>query len=161
MNMLKALFAVVALSLSMQAFALTDDESVEFADALTTGNLKVVKKLIAVDPNAVNGKIFAWSPIQMAANNDRLDVIKFLVEKGAEKDYQHPLTKMTAFHLAAYDGFEDVVKYLAEKGANVNIKMKGEVSILRAVKDEGNVKMAELLTSLGVKDDGCQEDCNY
>ena len=67
---------------------------------------------------------------------------------------------MTAFHLAAYDGFEDVVKYLAAQGANVNLKMKGDVSILRAVNDEGNVKMAELLTSLGVKNDGCEVDCN-
>ncbi len=160
MNMLKALFAVLVFSFSLSSFALTDDESVEYADALTSGNLKVVKKLVEADPKAVNGKIFAWSPIQMAANNDRLDVIKYLVEKGAEKDYQHPLTLMTAFHLAAYDGFEDVVKYLADQGANVNLKMKGDVSILRAVKDEGNTKMVDLLTSLGVKDDGCEEDCN-
>jgi ankyrin repeat protein len=160
MNMLKTLFAVVALSFSVQCFALTDDESVEFADALTSGNLKTVQKYVKQEPEVVNNKIFAWSPIQMAANNDRLDVIKFLVEKGAEKDYQHPLTKMTAFHLAAYDGFEDVVKYLAAQGANVNLKMKGDVSILRAVNDEGNVKMAELLTSLGVKNDGCEVDCN-
>jgi hypothetical protein len=158
--MLKALFAVLALSFSLSSFALTDDESVEFADALTSGNLKLVQKYVAKEPAVVNNKIFAWSPIQMAANNDRLDVIKYLVEKGAEKNYQHPLTKMTAFHLAAYDGFEDIVKYLAEKGADVNLKMKGDVSILRAVKDEGNTKMVELLTSLGVKDDGCQEDCN-
>jgi ankyrin repeat protein len=160
MNMLKALFAVLALSFSLSSFALTDDESVEFSDALTTGNLKIVQKYVTQEPAVVNNKIFAWSPIQMAANNDRLNVIKYLVEKGAEKDYQHPLTKMTAFQLAAYDGFEDVVKYLAAQGANVNLKMKGDVSILRAVKDEGNTKMVDLLTSLGVKDDGCQEDCN-
>jgi ankyrin repeat protein len=160
MNMLKALFAVLTLSFSMHCFALTDDESVEFTDALGKGDMKLVKKYVEAEPAVVNQKFFAWTPIQMAANNDRLDVIKYLVEKGAEKNYQHPLTKMTAFHLAAYDGFEDVVKYLAEKGADVNLKMKGDVSILRAVKDEGNTKMVELLTSLGVKDDGCQEDCN-
>jgi len=160
MNMIKALFAVLALSFSLSSFALTDDESVEFSDALTTGNLKIVQKYVTQEPAVVNNKIFAWSPIQMAANNDRLNVIKYLVEKGAEKDYQHPLTKMTAFHLAAYDGFEDVVKYLAAQGANVNLKMKGDVSILRAVKDQGNTKMVDLLTSIGVKDDGCQEDCN-
>jgi ankyrin repeat protein len=158
--MLKALFAVLALSFSLSSFALTDDESIEFTDALTTGNLKVVQKYVTQEPAVVNNKIFAWSPIQMAANNGRLNVIKYLVEKGAEKDYQHPLTKMTALHLAAYDGFEDVVKYLAAPGADVNLKLKGDVSILRAVRDEGNTKMVELLTSLGAKDDGCQQDCN-
>jgi hypothetical protein len=36
--------------------------------------------------------------------------------------------------------------------------MRADVSIIRAVRDEGNTKMVELLTSLGVKDDGCLED---
>ena len=91
--MLKTLFAVVALSFSMQCFALTDDESVEFADALTSGNLKTVQKYVKQEPAVVNNKIFAWSPIQMAANNDRLDVIKFLVEKAQKKTINTHLLK--------------------------------------------------------------------
>jgi hypothetical protein len=60
--------------------------------------------------------------------------------------------------MAAFGGHDQVVKFLATKGADINIKMRADVSIIRAVRDEGNTKMVELLTSLGVKDDGCLED---
>ena len=37
MNMLKTLFAVLALSFSLNSLAITDDEQVEFSDGLTEG----------------------------------------------------------------------------------------------------------------------------
>ena len=81
-----------------------------------------------------------------------------LVQKGADVNYQHPMTKMTAFHLAAYENFPELVKYLAANGADLNLKLRGDVSIVRAVRDAGNPKMAELLLSLGVTDDGCKDE---
>ncbi len=164
MNTLKALFAVLALSFSMHAFAMTDDESVEFTDAVGKGDIKLVKKYVARYPEAINEKFFAWSPLQMAATKGQFDMVKYLTEKGADKDYVHPMTKMNAFHLAAFDGYDNIVKYLAEKGADLNKKLKGDVSILRIVREEVSVrdakyaKMVDLLTSLGVKDDGCLEE---
>jgi len=65
---------------------------------------------------------------------------------------------MTAFHLAAYDGHYKIVKYLAEHGADVNKKMRADVDIIRIVRDTGNNKMVDLLASLGVKNDGCQDE---
>ncbi len=160
MNKLKALFAVMALSLSMHAFAMTDDESVEFTDAVGKGNMKVVKQYVAKDPKVVNEKFFAWSPIQMAATKGQLEMVKYLKEKGADIDYVHPATKMTAFHLAAFDNYDSIVTYLAKSGADIQKKMKGDISIIRVMKDEGErgANMVKLLTSLGVKDDGCVDE---
>ena len=160
MNKLKALFAVLALSLSMHAFAMTDDESVEFTDALGKGDLKVVKQYVAKDPKVVNEKFFAWSPIQIAATKGQFETVKYLKEKGADLDYVHPATKMTAFHLAAFDNYDNIVTYLAKSGADIQKKMKGDISIIRVMKDEGErgANMVKLLTSLGVKDDGCVEE---
>lgn len=160
MNKLKALFAVLALSLSMHAFAMTDDESVEFTSAIGSGDLKIVKQYVAKDPKVVNEKFFAWSPIQMAATKGKLEMVKYLKEKGADIDYVHPVTKMTAFHLAAFDNYDDVVNYLAKSGADIQKKMKGDISIIRVMKDEGErgANMVKLLISLGVKDDGCQDE---
>ena len=95
----------------------------------------------------------------MATNHNQVAVVKYLVEKGADKNYVHPVSKMTAFHLAAFNGSDEIVKYLAAQGADINIKMKGGVSLIRVVKDEGNTKMVELLTSLGVKEEGCEGEC--
>ncbi|MDZ4142219.1 MAG: ankyrin repeat domain-containing protein [Methylotenera sp.] len=158
MNMLKALLAVLALSFSINAMALTDDESLEFTEAITSGNLKIVKKYVEADAKNVNEKSFAWSPIQMAANKNQIETVKYLISKGGDINYVHPLSHNSAFHLAVFNHFDDMVKLLASSGADVNEKLKADVSILRVMKDSGDTHMVELLTSLGVKDDGCQEE---
>jgi uncharacterized protein len=158
MNLLKALFAVLALSISFNSFALSDDESLEYTDAVTEGKLKVVEKYVKAEPNLVNDKVFGWSPLQMAANRDQTDVVKFLLSKGADVNYIHPVANHTAFHLAAINGFENMAKLLASNGADVNVKLKGDVSLIRYFRDEGNKHMVEFLTGLGVKDDGCLEE---
>ncbi len=156
----KMLLAVVVLGFSINTMAatqLTDDQSVEFTDAVGKGDMKLIKKYIESGVD-VNATYFAWSPVQMAATKGQFDAVKYLAEKGANLNYQHPMTKMTAFHLAAYDGYDKVVKYLATHGADVNIKMRADVDIIRVVRDTGNTKMVDLLTSLGVKNDGCQDE---
>ena len=157
--MLKTLFAVLALSFSINAMAaLTDDESLAYVEAITNGDIKVVKKFVEADPKNVDEKSFAWSPIQMAANKNQLEVVKYLISKGGDVNYIHPLSHNTAFHLAVFNGFDDMVKLLASNGANINEKLKADVSVLRVVTDAGDKHMAELLTKLGVKNDGCQEE---
>ncbi len=161
MKFIKVLLAVLVLGFSINnalaATQLTDDQSVEFTDAVGKGNMKLVKKYIESGID-VNATYFAWAPIQMAATKGQFEVVKYLTEHGANLNYQHPMTKMTAFHLAAYDGHEDIVKYLAAKGADINIKMRADVDIIRVIRDTGNTKMVDLLVSLGVKNDGCQEE---
>jgi uncharacterized protein len=158
MNLLKALFAVLALSISFSSFALTDDESLEYADALTEGKLKIVEKYVKQEPKAANDKIFGWSPLQMAANKGDIPIVKYLLSKGADINYFHPVANHTAFHLAALNGQEEMVKFLAKSGADVNIKLKGDVSLIRFFRDSNDKHMVELLTGLGVKDDGCAEE---
>ncbi|MDD2834052.1 MAG: ankyrin repeat domain-containing protein [Methylotenera sp.] len=160
MNFLKTILTILALSLSFSVFAaknLTDDEYMEFTGAVGEGNMKVVKKYMNEGLD-VNTPFVGWSPLLMSAAKGQLDLVKYFTEKGADLNYTHPITKWTAFMHAAYDGNEAMVKYLAEKGADVNRKMRGDVDIIRVIKDQGNSQMVELLTSLGVKNDGCQEE---
>ena len=158
MKFINTLFAVFALSFSLSSFALTDDESIEFGDVLTEGKLKVVQKFITAEPKIVNDKIFGWSPIQMAANKGDIAIVKYLISKGGDINYVHPVAQHSAFMLAALNGQEEMVRFLAKSGADVNVKLKGDVSLIRYFTDEGNPHMVELLTSLGVKDDGCKEE---
>jgi uncharacterized protein len=158
MNLLKTLFAILALSFSLNSLALTDEESLVFSDALTEGKLNVVQKFVTAEPGLVNEKIFGWSPVQMAANKNDTKMVKYLLSKGADINYVHPIANHTAFHLAALNGMTDMMKLLASSGADVNVKLKGDVSLIRYFRDEGNTQMVELLTSLGVKDDGCKDD---
>jgi ankyrin repeat protein len=157
MKMVKALMMVIALSIPFAASAMEGEQQVKYTEALRDGNVKLVKKMLdsGVD---VNEKFFAWSAIQIASNKGQLAVVKLLVQKGADVNYQHPMTKMTAFHLAAYENFPELVNFLAANGADLNLKLRGDVSIVRAVRDAGNPKMAERLISLGVSEDGCKDE---
>ncbi|OIQ97404.1 ankyrin repeat protein [mine drainage metagenome] len=161
MKFMRVILAVLVLGFSfnaMAARALTDDESVEFTGAVGDGNMPLIKKYVESGVD-VNVSYFAWSPLLMAAAKDKFDAVKYLVEHGADLNYAHPITKWTAFIHAAYDGNEEMVKYLAAKGADINKKMRGNVSVVRFMRDQGNTKMVNLLLSLGVKDDGCQDKC--
>jgi len=159
MKMIKALILAVAISIPMSAFAqVTDDEQVVFTEALRDGNVKVVKQFLAANAG-VNDLYFAWSALQIAANKGQLEVVKVLIDKGADINYQHPISRNTALHLAALSNHPEVVKYLISKGADVNIKLKADVSIIRPLRDEGNIKMVELLLAAGAKEEGCQGEC--
>ena len=54
MKLISAMLAVLALSFSMNAMALSDDDTLEFVNAITEGNLKVVKKFVEAEPADVN-----------------------------------------------------------------------------------------------------------
>ena len=156
---LKTTLTLILLTFSMQLFALTDAEEIEFAGAVNEGKLPIVKKYIEGKKVDINATYFAWSPFLMAAAKGQFQTVKYLAEHGADINYTHPLTKMNAFHHAAFDGRIDMVKYLASKGADINKKMKGGVSIIRIVKEKGDTKMVDLLLSLGVSEEGCEDKC--
>jgi ankyrin repeat protein len=166
MKMIKIFLAVLALGFSLNAVAasatayraLTDDESVEFTDAIGKGDMKIVKKYMdsGVD---VNVGYFAWPPLLMAAAKGQLNLVKYFAEKGADLNYQHPMTEWTAFFHAAYDGNKEMAQYLADKGADINIRGKGDMSVIRLLRDMGNkTEMVNFLLALGVKDDGCNNE---
>jgi ankyrin repeat protein len=156
---LKTTLTLILLTFSMQLFALTDAEEIEFAGAVNEGKLPIVKKYIEGKKVDINATYFAWSPFLMAAAKGQFQTVKYLAEHGADINYTHPITKMNAFHHAAFDGRTDMVKYLVSKGADINKKMKGGVSIVRIVKEKGDTKMADLLLSLGVSEEGCEDKC--
>lgn len=159
MKMFKALFAIIALSFSLNSFAITEDDEMLFKDALVEGKVKVVQKYVTAEPTLVNQKFFGWSPLQMTANANQVKVAEYLISKGAELDYIQPNAHHTAFQLAALNGHKEMVNYLAKAGADINIKLKGDVSLIRYFRDEGITEWVKLLTDLGVKDDGCEDKC--
>ncbi|ROH88445.1 ankyrin repeat domain-containing protein [Pseudomethylobacillus aquaticus] len=157
MNMLKAGLAVLALVFSMSSFALTDEEQIEFTTAVTGGNIKMVKKYLDSGKIAVNDKFFAWTPVLSAASKNQTAMVKYLAEHGADINYRHPVNYMTSLAHATFNANNELVEYLLQKGADPQIKMRGDLSILRMARDLGNTSTAELLTKYGAKDDGCQE----
>lgn len=160
MKLIKAMMLAALVALSTTAFAFTDDESVAYATALQEGNVAFIKKELDSGAVSVDERraFFGWSALQIAANRGQLAAVKVLVEHKANLNFQHEMTKNTALQLAAMNGYTDVVQYLASAGADINLKMRGDVALLRVVRDSGNTDMINLLVKLGAKDDGCREE---
>ena len=47
----------------------------------------------------------------MAASKGQMEVVKYLISKGADKDYVHPASQNTAFHMAAFIGDEKLMRF--------------------------------------------------
>ncbi len=159
MNMIKTLLLAAALLLPMSAsFAMTDDQYMEYTQALGDNNIKLVKKYLDEKIASPKDFFFGWTALHIAAEKGHLKLVEFLIERGVDLNWQHELSRLTAFHLAALGGHTEIVKLLAAKGADINLKLKADVSILRPLRDAGKTEMVKLLMDLGVKDDGCQEE---
>lgn len=158
MQWIKTALLAFALCLSFNASALTDDEEAIWREAVINGELDTVKKFVKADADIINSKIFGWSPLQMSANTNQLEMVKYLISKGAELDYMHPNAQHTAFHLAALKRLTDMTTLLAKSGADVNIKLRNNLSLIQFFRDESDPKMMEHLASIGVKDDGCKSE---
>ncbi len=155
---IKAWMLVAALVLPSAAWAYTDDEQVEFSSAIVEGNAPIVKKYLDDGTFKPNEVIFGWSILLSAAAKKQLEIVKILAERGADLNYKHPITKMTAVAHATYDNNLPMLELLLQKGADPNIKMKGGVSVLRMANDMGWTKASELLVKHGAKNDGCLEE---
>ena len=155
--MKKIITLLLSILFSLNLFALNDSEELEFTGALNDGDLKLVKKYVENKGVNLEDKYFAWTPLLITAAKDQLPTLKYLTEKGADVNYVHPVTRWTAFIHAAFNENKEMLDYLKAHGADINHKLKGDVSLIRAMLDDGKKDMADYLLSIGVKNDGCQE----
>ena len=148
---------LVLFALSFSAHALTDSEALEFTGAVNDGDLKTVKHYVETMNVDLEEGYFAWTPLLMAAAKDQMEVLQYLVNKGANINYTHPVTRFNALHHAAFNGDKEMVKYLIDNGINTQQNLKGDVSIIRALNEDNKKDMADYLISLGIKDEGCED----
>jgi ankyrin repeat protein len=157
MKSLCNLLIIFVAMFSLNALALNDDQELEFTGAVNDGDLKTVKMYIETTDVKIDDSYFAWTPFLMTAAKGQLKVMEYLVSKGADITYTHPITEFNALHHAAFNGHKAMVDFLVKIGIDKTKKLKGDVSIIRALKEDGKNKMAEYLLSIGFKDEGCQE----
>ncbi|GHT38146.1 hypothetical protein FACS189427_12040 [Planctomycetales bacterium] len=91
-------------------------------DAIKIGNLDAVKNCIENNPSVLQQKNDKdLCPLHCAAQSAFLEVVKYLVEHGADVNVKSQYCQ-TPLHIAAVFGNLKVVKYLIEYGADVNVK---------------------------------------
>ena len=78
------------------------------------------------------------TPLFLAAENNYVDIIEYLLEQGADQDCEN-INKITPIMIAAIEGNIDVVKLLIENGARLDICDKDDKSILFHAAEENQV----------------------
>ncbi|XP_077297853.1 uncharacterized protein LOC143919416 [Arctopsyche grandis] len=86
---------------------------------------------------------FNDSPLHNACREGNINVVEFLVKKGADVNCKNT-SKQTPLHLAAMRGYEKVVKYLIENRATME-KDKSNDNPIDVAVFHGNISIVEIL----------------
>ncbi|MDP2640134.1 MAG: ankyrin repeat domain-containing protein [Betaproteobacteria bacterium] len=116
--------------------------------AAANGELELVKLFVAHDAEV---NMAGWNPLIYAAWRGRTEVVKYLLEKGADIDAVSP-NGVSALMMAARDGHFDTVRLLLWEVADPNIKSESGATALGWARKAGNTEIADLLQQAGAKD---------
>ncbi|MBA3915900.1 MAG: ankyrin repeat domain-containing protein [Acidobacteriales bacterium] len=92
-----------------------------------------------------------FSPLIAAARNGHLDVVKYLVEHGADVDDKDNSRDKTALLAAAFRLHPDIVQYLAEHGADINAQAINGFTPLHDAAFVGDVATVKYLVDKGAR----------
>ncbi|MDV6029982.1 MAG: ankyrin repeat domain-containing protein [Phycisphaera sp. RhM] len=107
-------------------------------EAARGGRLDQVRELLdrGVDQNTHPGMPKELSPLMKAANQDHLEVVQLLVQRGANIHFMDG-DGFTALTIAAGSGHWEIAKFLAEQGGDVLHKDARGLSALSAAERTG------------------------
>ena len=110
------------------------------------GDREIARMLIEFGGAEV--KHSGWAPIHYAAFEDRAEIIRYLLAKGADRDAVAP-NGYTALMLAARGGHLEAARALLYADAEVNARGPAGETALRIARQKNHADMAELLKRAG------------
>jgi ankyrin repeat protein len=132
--------------------------NIDLGMACATGDLARVRELIDHDPSLVNqvsdyGSYYpgCGAPIKNAAASGHLDIVRLLLERGADPNLPEEgiAPQGHALYSAAANGHREVVILLLEYGAHPNVEVESSGDTLSRVMSNGDPKLIELLCTHG------------
>ncbi|HWB04914.1 MAG TPA: ankyrin repeat domain-containing protein [Verrucomicrobiales bacterium] len=130
----------------------------DLCTAAHIGDLERIRELLDADPSLANRpgdyeSYYACSgtPIRNAAAAGHLEIVKMLLEHGADPNLPEEgiAPQGHALYSAAANGHHEVVKLLLAHGAHPNVAVESSADTLSRVIDNGDKVLVELLCSHG------------
>ena len=125
-------------------------------EAVHSQDVKLVKQLLVnITPTMLNKKLADYSspmngtPLHIACRNGNLEIVKRLIEAGADKEIKD-VGRQSPLSIAASKNYYDIAKYLIEIGADVNSKGPNNLQPIHFACSYGKKQIIELLLSNGV-----------
>lgn len=136
-------------------FGSTSRKNKELIEAVLMENISAVKACLASGAD-INASTDGFTPLQVAAANGLLEVVEYLISKGANVNGRGE-GGLTPLHMVAYSepylatsfAHREIAELLISKGADVNAKCKGNSTPLDGTAMNGYKELAELLISKG------------
>jgi len=131
---------------------------IDLGMACATGNIARVRELLDHDVSLVNRVseydsyyIGCGAPIKNAAACGHLDIVKLLLERGADPNLPEEgiAPQGHALYSAAANGHYEIAKLLLDHGAHPNVEVESSADTLSRAISNGDQKMIELLCSHG------------
>ena len=132
----------------------TDEFHIDFREALAraiaSGDLKETKKRLGNGRRINDRKPDGGStPLSTAALHGRLDIAKYLIERGAKVNGTNS-DGNTPLHVAAFLCRTEIVQLLLDKGGSTVTKNKRGETPVEVVSSEWNKGLADFYTGIGV-----------
>lgn len=114
--------------------------------AALKGHVEVAKMLVG---NGAEVNSPGWAPLHYAAFENRAEMVKYLLERGADKNAVAP-NEFTPLMLAVRNGHEDAARALLYGDPDVNYKTRSSGdSALKLAMQKGYVPVVDLLKRAG------------
>lgn len=117
--------------------------------AIKSGNVQEAKRLIDENPDCINMMTPFGTWLHVAAAHGQLEILKFLIERGADVNKCGGIAGGGALHIAASEGHLEIVKYLLSCGAFLDVSEPEKNPLFGAI-HQGHTKIAKLLIESGI-----------
>lgn len=121
-------------------------------EAAIVGDLGRVKEFVEKDPGLTDDASSpdGFSPLGLAAHFGHSDVVRYLLEAGADVNFAAAETGFTALTGAVAGGHGEIVRLLIDAGANVNHRYEElEFSPLLSAAADGDPEIVRMLIDAG------------
>lgn len=122
---------------------------IDLLTAAKNGNVQQVRQLLASGFPVDTGDRHGTTALMFAANFGYTEIVRCLLDFGADIDLPRKLHGLTALMLAAAHNQVDVVKLLTSQGANTNaVNEDGSTALMIAV-EKGYIETVQNLLDFG------------
>lgn len=124
---------------------------IDIYEAASLGDNDIVVHVIEKNPSLLNAySIDGFTPLGLASFFGHLELVKMLIEKGADPNIAaNNQLKVTPLHSACAISNYEIAEILIKNGADVNAKQMQSITPLHSAAHNGLTKLAKLLINNG------------
>ena len=129
----------------MASFSVSTCRASELGQAVTTGNIETVQKVLATKPEPDARDSFGGTALHAAVLRKNMEIVELLIAYGCDINVQGTSNGYTPLHDAVWANNPEAAKILLRHGANTRIKAKDGLTPLEKAVREGKTELADLL----------------